>query len=49
MSDEEKEEEQKKVGATSALPKITHAGYACLEVRTGLSLAVPLMCSLFSS
>ncbi|KAE9407782.1 hypothetical protein BT96DRAFT_809190 [Gymnopus androsaceus JB14] len=32
MSDEEKEEEQKKVGATSALPKITHAGYACLEL-----------------
>lgn len=33
MSDEEKIEEQKKVGAQSALPKITHAGYASLEVR----------------
>ncbi|KAF9042697.1 P-loop containing nucleoside triphosphate hydrolase protein [Rhodocollybia butyracea] len=32
MSDEEKIEEQKKVGAQSALPKITHAGYACLEL-----------------
>ncbi|KAJ3992614.1 P-loop containing nucleoside triphosphate hydrolase protein [Lentinula boryana] len=32
MSDEEKVEEQKKVGAQSALPKITHAGYASLEL-----------------
>ncbi|KAH7873865.1 cytoplasmic protein [Lentinula edodes] len=32
MSDEEKIEEQKKVGAQSALPKITHAGYASLEL-----------------
>jgi len=32
MSPSEREEEQKKIGATSALPKITHAGYACLEL-----------------
>ncbi|KAJ4476194.1 P-loop containing nucleoside triphosphate hydrolase protein [Lentinula aciculospora] len=32
MSNEEKVEEQKKVGAQSALPKITHAGYASLEL-----------------
>ncbi|KAI3604341.1 gtp binding protein [Moniliophthora roreri] len=32
MSPEEKEEEQKKVGAQSALPKITHAGYASLDL-----------------
>ena len=28
----EKEEEQKKIGATSALPKITQAGYSSLEL-----------------
>jgi obg-like ATPase 1 len=33
MEPEEKEEEQKKIGAQSALPKITHAGYASLDVR----------------
>ncbi|KAJ3756167.1 P-loop containing nucleoside triphosphate hydrolase protein [Lentinula raphanica] len=32
MSDEEKIEEQKKIGAQSALPKITHAGYTSLEL-----------------
>ncbi|THV02799.1 hypothetical protein K435DRAFT_775283 [Dendrothele bispora CBS 962.96] len=32
MEPEEKEEEQKKVGAQSALPKITHAGYASLDL-----------------
>ncbi|KAF5367106.1 hypothetical protein D9758_004037 [Tetrapyrgos nigripes] len=32
MEPDEKEEEQKKVGAQSALPKITHAGYASLEL-----------------
>jgi hypothetical protein len=32
MSPEEKEEEQKKIGATSCLPKITHAGYSSLDV-----------------
>ncbi|KAK7454523.1 hypothetical protein VKT23_011277 [Stygiomarasmius scandens] len=32
MEPEEKEEEQKKIGATSALPKITHAGYASLDL-----------------
>lgn len=32
-SDEERAEEEKKVGAPSALGKITHAGYASLEVR----------------
>lgn len=29
---EDKKAEEEKVGASSALPKITHAGYACLEV-----------------
>lgn len=33
MSDEEKAEEEKKIGAISALPKITKAGYDSLEVR----------------
>lgn len=32
MSEEEREEEQKKIGAVSALPKITQAGYASLDV-----------------
>ncbi|KAG7449806.1 uncharacterized protein BT62DRAFT_963304 [Guyanagaster necrorhizus] len=32
MSPEEKEEEQKKVGAQSALPKITQAGYSSLDL-----------------
>ncbi|KAI0956499.1 hypothetical protein AcV7_006886 [Taiwanofungus camphoratus] len=32
MSDEEKEEEQKKIGAQSALGKITQAGYASLDL-----------------
>lgn len=32
MSDEEKVEEQKKIGANSALPKITQAGYSSLDV-----------------
>ncbi|EIN04942.1 cytoplasmic protein [Punctularia strigosozonata HHB-11173 SS5] len=32
MSPEEKEEEQKKLGVTSALPKITTAGYASLDL-----------------
>jgi len=32
MSDEEKKEEEKKVGAQSALPRITHAGYSSLEL-----------------
>lgn len=33
MSDEERTEEEKTIGATSALGKITQAGYAGLEVR----------------
>jgi ribosome-binding ATPase YchF (GTP1/OBG family) len=33
MSDEEKKEEEEKVGATSNLGKITQAGYAALDVR----------------
>lgn len=33
MSDEERDEEEKKIGATSALPKITKAGYSGLDVR----------------
>ena len=32
-SPEEKREEEAKVGATSALPKITQAGYSSLDVR----------------
>ncbi|KAI0077279.1 hypothetical protein K474DRAFT_1661885 [Panus rudis PR-1116 ss-1] len=32
MSDEEREEEQKKIGAQSALTKITQAGYAALDL-----------------
>ncbi|KAI0782322.1 P-loop containing nucleoside triphosphate hydrolase protein [Abortiporus biennis] len=32
LSDEEKVEEQKKIGAESALPKITKAGYASLDL-----------------
>lgn len=31
-TDKEKEEEQAKIGATSALGKITQAGYASLDV-----------------
>lgn len=38
MSDEEKAEEEKKIGATSALGKITQAGYSSLEVRLPLLL-----------
>ena len=33
LSDEERAEEEKKIGAVSALPKITTAGYASLDVR----------------
>jgi len=33
MSPEDKKEEEAKIGATSNLPKITHAGYASLDVR----------------
>jgi len=32
LSAEDKKAEEEKVGANSALPKITHAGYTCLEV-----------------
>ena len=32
LSPEEKKEEETKVGATSALPKITQAGYSSLDV-----------------
>jgi ribosome-binding ATPase YchF (GTP1/OBG family) len=31
---EEKAEEEKTVGATSAMGKITHAGYTCLDVSS---------------
>lgn len=34
MSPEEKEEEQKKAGAQSALGKITQTGYTSLDVRS---------------
>ena len=33
MSPEEQAEEEKKIGATSTLGKITNAGYQCLDVR----------------
>lgn len=33
MSDEERVEEEKNIGATGALPKITKAGYSGLDVR----------------
>jgi hypothetical protein len=33
MSLEDKKSEEEKVGANSALSKMTHAGYTCLEVR----------------
>lgn len=32
MTPEDKKAEEEKVGANSALPKITHAGYTCLEL-----------------
>ena len=37
-SDEEREEELKKIGATSALGKITQSGYQSLDVRVQFSL-----------
>jgi obg-like ATPase 1 len=37
MEPTEKEEEQKNVGATTVLPKITTAGYASLDVSLRLS------------
>ena len=36
MSEEEKKEEETKIGAISALPKITKAGYDSLDVRSFL-------------
>lgn len=46
MSDEEKVEEQKKIGANSALPKITQAGYSSLDVsevfKQGFNLNIVL-------
>lgn len=38
MTPEDKKAEEEKVGANSALPKITHAGYTCLEVRKFISV-----------
>jgi obg-like ATPase 1 len=38
LSPEEKEEEQKKAGAQSALGKITTAGYTSLDVRCVVSV-----------
>lgn len=49
MSPEEKEEEQKKIGAQSALTKITQAGYSSLDVGSLVplhSLGADLMLSL---
>ena len=37
---EEKAEEEKNIGATSALGKITHAGYTCLDVSSPSPLRV---------
>lgn len=37
LTSEDKKIEEEKVGANSALPKITHAGYSCLEVGRILS------------
>ena len=47
-SPEEKREEEAKVGATSALPKITQAGYSSLDVRAFLAIDCVLRMSLIS-
>jgi hypothetical protein len=50
MSPEEKKEEETKIGATSALGKITQAGYSSLDVRRMTPLFVPtLIIYVFSS
>ena len=40
-TDEERAEEEKKVGAVSALGKITQAGYSSLDVRVLLQALEP--------
>jgi obg-like ATPase 1 len=41
LSPEEKKEEEMKTGATSALPKITQAGYSSLDVSSLLISQLP--------
>jgi obg-like ATPase 1 len=41
LSPEEKKEEEIKTGATSALPKITQAGYSSLDVSSLLIFQLP--------
>ena len=45
-SDEEREKEQKEIGATSALGKITQAGYQSLDVR---SYFFPILNTVFAA
>ena len=45
MSEEEKKEEETKIGAISALPKITKAGYDSLDVCSFLSLLLYSTCT----
>ncbi|KAG5635521.1 hypothetical protein DXG03_005367, partial [Asterophora parasitica] len=47
LSPEEKKEEETKVGATSALGKITQAGYSSLDVRTLPPLSCLCRCADF--
>lgn len=48
MSPEDQAEEEKKIGATSALGKITNAGYQCLDVSC-LALVVPTVIDMLDS
>jgi obg-like ATPase 1 len=41
LSPEEKKEEEMKISATSALPKITQAGYSSLDVSSLFSSQLP--------
>jgi obg-like ATPase 1 len=41
LSPEEKKEEETKTGATSALPKITQAGYSSLDVSSLFRSQIP--------
>ena len=45
MSEEEKKEEETKIGAISALPKITKAGYDSLDVCSFLSVLLYSTCT----
>lgn len=46
-SDEEREKEQKEIGATSALGKITQAGYQSLDVRSYFFFSILIPVFLF--